>query len=331
MPRFRAGNAQDSLMSYLAQHMIYPVEAQREQIKGKVYVSFVVGQTGKVSAARILKGVHPSLDAEAVRVVSSMPAWELPGRHNGNVVAVAYTVPVSFQLEDPDKYSLNQLLLHPHQETVCRFPDGPVGLRQYLNQPAGPGQPQGMVFVRFYITPEGRVAKPHAIPPLNGEGKPNAALRAATKALCAAAEKCIAAMPAWTPATVDGSPRASTYILPVQFSSQLPTADTPLPYADQGPVIDNLTTDVELVRYLEKSVQYPALAVGARAQETVLAYFVVNSRGQVEQPVVLQSAGPLFDTEALRAIRALPVQRPAQLAGQPVSVFFVVPVTFELR
>ncbi|MDE6238719.1 MAG: energy transducer TonB, partial [Muribaculaceae bacterium] len=65
---------------------------------GKVIVEFVVSKTGAIENARVLRGRHPALDKEALRVVKAMPNWN-PGRNNGNAVKVTYTLPVTFKLQ----------------------------------------------------------------------------------------------------------------------------------------------------------------------------------------------------------------------------------------
>ncbi|MBL7972150.1 MAG: M56 family metallopeptidase, partial [Prolixibacteraceae bacterium] len=96
MPEFPGG--QLALRKFLAQQIKYPVVAQEKGIQGKVYVNFVVGKDGSVRNARIARGVDPSLDREALRVISSLPSWK-PGKQKGKEVAVSYTVPISFVLE----------------------------------------------------------------------------------------------------------------------------------------------------------------------------------------------------------------------------------------
>ena len=96
MPEFPGGSK--ALRSFLAQHIMYPVEAQKEKIQGKVFVNFTVGSFGQVSNAKIVKRVHPSLDAEALRVIGLLPAWK-PGKQRGQAVDVAYTLPIEFVLQ----------------------------------------------------------------------------------------------------------------------------------------------------------------------------------------------------------------------------------------
>jgi len=66
-------------------------------MSGKVFVGFVIDTKGKVSNVKLLRGVSPALDNEAIRVVKSMPDWT-PGRQNGRPVRVSYQVPVNFTL-----------------------------------------------------------------------------------------------------------------------------------------------------------------------------------------------------------------------------------------
>ena len=95
MPQFPGGDAE--LMKYIQDHLKYPVIAAENGIQGRVIVRFVVSKTGEIQDVTGLRGVDSSLDKEAVRVIKSMPKW-IPGKQNGNNVAVYFTVPVMFKL-----------------------------------------------------------------------------------------------------------------------------------------------------------------------------------------------------------------------------------------
>lgn len=97
MPQFTDGN----IFDYLAQHVRYPEEAEKNGIGGMVYVQFVIDTTGKVVEPKVIRGVSPELDAEALRVVSEMPAWK-PGMQRGKPVRVSFTLPVIFKLPTPE-------------------------------------------------------------------------------------------------------------------------------------------------------------------------------------------------------------------------------------
>ncbi len=96
MPDFPGG--QLALRKFIAQAIKYPVIAQENGIQGKVFVNFVVEKDGSVTKATIARGVDPSLDKEALRVVNSLPKWK-PGKQGGKPVRVSYTVPINFVLQ----------------------------------------------------------------------------------------------------------------------------------------------------------------------------------------------------------------------------------------
>ena len=97
MPQFTDGN----IFDYLAQHVRYPEEAEKNGIGGMVYVQFVIDTAGNVVEPKVIRGVSPELDAEALRVVSEMPAWK-PGMQRGKPVRVSFTLPVIFKLPTPE-------------------------------------------------------------------------------------------------------------------------------------------------------------------------------------------------------------------------------------
>ena len=96
MPEFPGGQA--SLLKYLATRIKYPAIAQENGIQGRVSCSFVVDTDGSSKNIEVIRGIDPSLDREAVRVIREMPKWN-PGVQNNMAVAVKYTVPVTFRLQ----------------------------------------------------------------------------------------------------------------------------------------------------------------------------------------------------------------------------------------
>jgi TonB family protein len=99
MPEFPGGMAE--AMKFLAKNIKYPVAAQQAKIEGRVIVQFVIERDGSVSDVKVMRGVNPELDAEAIRVVSMMPKW-IPGKQRGKAVAVKYTMPIMFRLQTPE-------------------------------------------------------------------------------------------------------------------------------------------------------------------------------------------------------------------------------------
>lgn len=95
MPEYPGGR--QAMMSFLSKNTHYPAVCVKDSIQGVVVVQFTVDTTGKVTRAHIVRSVHPELDAEALRVVNSFPAWK-PAMQNGKPVASKYTMPVVFRL-----------------------------------------------------------------------------------------------------------------------------------------------------------------------------------------------------------------------------------------
>ena len=100
MPEFPGGYKE--MMKYIEQNMRYPEEAKKAGTQGRVVVQFLVNKNGAISDVSVLRSVDRLLDAEAVRLVRSMPKWK-PGMQKGKAVTVKYTVPVLFSLDELDE------------------------------------------------------------------------------------------------------------------------------------------------------------------------------------------------------------------------------------
>lgn len=96
MPQFPGGDL--ALRQWIASNIKYPVIAAENGIQGRVFVQFVVNTDGSITDVRVARGVDPSLDQEAIRVVRTLPKWK-PGKQRGKPVRVSYTVPINFQLQ----------------------------------------------------------------------------------------------------------------------------------------------------------------------------------------------------------------------------------------
>ena len=96
MPEFPGGMAE--MMKFLQQNIQYPANAAKNNVEGRVILQFVVEKDGQIGEVKVVRSVDPELDAEALRVVKSMPNF-IPGRQDGKPVAVWYTIPISFKLQ----------------------------------------------------------------------------------------------------------------------------------------------------------------------------------------------------------------------------------------
>ena len=96
MPQYPGGDRE--LLKFIAQSIKYPTDAQEAGVQGRVICSFVVDKKGNIVEPKIIRGIDPSLDAEALRVIGMMPRWT-PGRQDGKAVRGLYTVPITFRLQ----------------------------------------------------------------------------------------------------------------------------------------------------------------------------------------------------------------------------------------
>jgi len=97
MPTFQGGD-QNAFRTWIQQNLRYPEIAQENGISGKVYVQFAVNSKGEVVDVKVVRGVDPALDKEAIRVVSSSPKW-VPSKQRGKPVKVQFTFPIVFVLQ----------------------------------------------------------------------------------------------------------------------------------------------------------------------------------------------------------------------------------------
>lgn len=237
MPQFPGGVK--ALRLYLARSVKYPAVAQEKGIQGKVLVDFVVTKDGSVSSVKVARGVDPSLDAEAVRVVQSMPNWN-PGTQRGVNVDVSYTIPIEFALQSPATNLLKtETTIKTNDEAFVvveempEFPGGLVALRAFLSSavkyPAAALENgiQGKVYVKFVVTKTGAIA--------------NAVIaRSVDPILDKEALRVVESMPKWIPGKQGGVNVDVYFTVPVNF--QLP--GTPEATENKSAVISK-TTDAQ--------------------------------------------------------------------------------------
>lgn len=234
MPEFPGG--QGALLQFLAKSIKYPVIAQQNGIQGRVTCSFVVGKDGVIRNIEVIRGVDPSLDLEAARVISMMPKWK-PGMQKGKEVSVKYTVPVTFRLQGkednkptplPAGEGDNEITVvgygeHKSADTsgqvfaivekMPQFPGGEKAINEFISKTlqypviAQENGIQGKVVCSFIINQDGSVTDAEVIsgvdPSLDRE-----------------ALRIVSAMPKWTPGTQRGKAVRVKYTMPVTFTLQ---------------------------------------------------------------------------------------------------------------
>jgi TonB family protein len=226
-PEYPGG--QEAMMKFLSDSIVYPDEAKAKGIQGRVICNFVVMKDGSIDDVNVVRGVDPLLDAEAVRVLKSMPAWK-PGKQRGQAVNVRYTLPLEFRLDNKPLSEEKKEELQRIKDSFveAEFPGGESAYFKYLTESikypviAQENGIQGLVLARYRILSNGKV---EFIDITNG----------ADPLLGREVQRIIEGMPDWTPSRIDGKGTTSVATLTVQFRLQ---GDNTKPY-DGPPLPEN--------------------------------------------------------------------------------------------
>lgn len=122
MPKYPGGN--QAMFKYLGENIKYPASAQESSIQGRVICSFIVNVDGSIADTKIVRGIEPDLDAEAIRVINAMPTW-VPGKQSGKLVRVKYTLPITFKLQG-DSPNKGKEVAQPTENSPLIVLDGKV-------------------------------------------------------------------------------------------------------------------------------------------------------------------------------------------------------------
>ena len=229
MPQFPGGDS--AMVAYIIHNVHYPQAEKEQGIQGKVFVGFVVEKDGSISNVEVKKGIGEECDAEAVRVVQSMPNWK-PGKHGGEFVRVSFMLPINYKIAEPpqappvDNYQMvvtdevkrNSAMPRTtdnNTETVVidkmpAFPGGEEGLMDFIGtnvrypQYAQDHGISGRVFVKFVVEPDGSVTNVEVLKGIGG-GCDEVAVRV------------VKMMPKWIPGKKDGKKVRVMYTLPINF------------------------------------------------------------------------------------------------------------------
>lgn len=201
-PQFPGGET--ALLKYLQENIKYPPKALKDSIQGRVVVQFVVDKAGSVGEVKVVRSVNKDLDDEAVRLIKTLPKF-YPGRQNGQAVAVWYTLPVTFKLQDKQEQEKPKDV-----EVKAEFPGGEEALSQFLKDhikyppKAAKKRIQGRVEVAFWIDKSGKVHDVRVVESVD-------------KDLDKEAVRVCKLLPDFIPATVNGVPVEVLFKLPIRF------------------------------------------------------------------------------------------------------------------
>ena len=227
MPNFPGGMGE--CMKFLSKNIKYPTEAMEKEIQGRVIVQFIVEKDGSITEAKVVRGVDPALDKEALRVINSMPKWT-PGKQAGEAVNVKYTVPIMFKIPGKDSDIIevkdkngNTIGAGTKREAqvdengvymVCdEMPKFPGGMRECMNYlsksikypaEAIDKKIQGRVIVQFVVKEDGSISEAKVV-------------RGIDPLLDKEALRVTNSMPKWTPGKQDGKAVSVKYTIPISF------------------------------------------------------------------------------------------------------------------
>ncbi|BAX81378.1 M56 family metallopeptidase [Labilibaculum antarcticum] len=353
MPEFPGGELE--MQKYIAKNVKYPKDAQQKGISGRVFVTFVVNKEGEVDQARVIRGASPSLDAESVRVIKSMPKWK-PGKQRGEAVNVSYTVPINFSLED-DKKIDEVNVAEPEKDNLYKgetvfviveempeYPGGSLALQKYIADnvkyptEALKKEISGRVFVTFIVSKEGDVVQARVV-------------RGVDPSLDAEALRVMNSIPKWTPGKQRGQAVNVSYTVPINFSLENdkkkkvePNRKASLDSKIESKKEEFIYNDEPVFVIVDEMPEYPGGAlklkeffvsevskldanyiIGKRCFIT----FLVTKQGLVEKARVVRGTGNMeVDAKALEIVESSVKWKPGKQRGQAVNVSYTVPINF---
>lgn len=230
MPMFPGGDS--ALLEYIGRNIHYPETSKAQKVQGRVIIRFCVTAKGDISLVSVLKGVVPELDAEAVRVVKTLPTFK-PGKQGGKPVPVWYMVPVNFELsKSPSELSLPAPPPPPPPppqssnkkvttamtdgayqvvDVMPEFPGGDKALLKYISdstrypKEAKGKAIQGKVITRFMVKADGSVSDVSVLKGVNPL-LDNESIRV------------VKTLPKFTPGILKGTKVPVWYMIPITFA-----------------------------------------------------------------------------------------------------------------
>lgn len=314
MPQLPGGGGQQALVAAVQQRLVLPPNAP----EGRIFVKFTVGLKGEVRSAEIIKSLDAATDAAVLEALQKLPPLE-PGKQNGRVVQVSFTLPITI-------FSPTHVFEAREVGTRAQFPA--PGLYAYLKRNlrvppvVATEKLHGQIGVDFVVLPSGKTDQ-----------------ATLTSHLCASCDaealRLVRSFPAWTPAQQAG--KAVTMRQHLDIPMPLPDAQAPytrpaqLPdatYLTVPPTLFDGTTAQALGPVLTQTMRYPEAARREKITGTVQLNFVVDATGIVRDATITQSVCSSCDQAVLDALAALGPLLPGKQDSQAVATQVRVAVPF---
>ena len=301
-PRFPGGEIE--LMKFISRNVKYPAEARDKHVQGRVILTFIVEKDGSISNVRVARPVDPSLDAEAIRVVQSMPKWE-PAKQRGQAVRVRYTVPIQFRLQGDNSVA-----------TDSKTSDKDVMVVGYdsKTQEKPIVEMQKRLVVRDDIKPlmiiDGKEVT--SLDNIDGNDIASMTVLKNPESLKEFGEK----------------GRDGVILITTKAHEKTSSGEDALEVVEEMPEFPG--GEIELMKFISRNVKYPDDAKEAGKAGRVIVKFVIDKDGSISDATILRSVYPSIDAEALRVVNAMPKWNPGKVKGEPVKVKYTLPLTFSL-
>lgn len=223
MPEFPGGERE--LLKFISHNIKYPADALEQGINGRVICSFTINEDGTVSDAEVIRPLFPSLDAEAIRVINTMPRWT-PAKDKGKIVAFQFKVPITYRIQNNDGLSLEGTWakmeegsdpanpVYKNPDVNPGYPGGESELLKFIGRSikypknAQENGKQGKAFCSFIIEKDGSISDVNIAKSTDDSELDNEALRV------------IKLLSKWTPGKVKGEDVRVRYVIPITFRLQ---------------------------------------------------------------------------------------------------------------
>lgn len=313
----------EQLIKFLSDNVKYPAECEKQGVQGRVILRIVIDKDGSVTDVEVAKSVHPLLDAEAVRVASSMPRWQ-PATKDGQPVRIRYSLPINFSLNTPATEKGSENVGQASRDRDATFPGGLEAIRKYLDKnfvrPLECSNIEGNMEVAFIVDEEGKVSMVEVTKSLHPK-------------LDKALTQVFMNMPKWQPAMRDGKPRQMRFTMPLHYFQHEGMVDGEEVYDKKGQLVTMPQFPggkEKLKEFLSKNVKYPVECEASGITGRVVVGFVVEKDGKVTQVKLDRSSDPAFNMEAYRVMKKMPRWIPGKVGDEPITVKYKLPITFRL-
>jgi TonB family protein len=328
MPQYPGGYK--AMMHFLLENVKYPPEAKAAGKEGTVVVNFLVNKRGKIKEIKTIQSVDPALDAEAVRVVNSMPDWD-PGEQNGKPVDVYYSIPIQFSLKEKksiDNAKQPGIILKDIEipkEDPLYIIDGVIVSKDIFKK-LDPATIKSVSILK----------NESATAPYGEKGK-NGVILISTKVNLGTPQSSnslsdikvigygYGQQPPIKENQVGISVRDGKV---VAINTAQPIIAIPYRKVDEKPEFPGGIR--EMMKFISLNVKYPVIASEGGISGPALVRFIVMADGHIGHVDVVNDIDPSIKSEASRILKKMPQWIPGKDEGKAVDVVCTIPMKFIL-